>query len=396
MLKSIKGFLEKVDKKLEDLEITVDSKLSNFTQRTKPLQEKVLNNTLSSSKKLIDSLKDEASKRKKSNQTTITELAPHFYQDDVDLNAGLDFFESYETNLRAIQQNHQYLFSLAEKTDKKIYPIFQITVNKAKAMESFVNELAIIPKINTNIERLKQEIDTMCNQIESLENILIQQIDVIANAEMDAWKEKEKAITVQYQQKKIKELEIKELDERNANAKKEKQQLELERLKIQKEIEEQKLKIKLELEEQKIRAKERERADKLREQELALKLVQEQARLQEQFSRDLENYRKHGTLPKKKKKRKTKKLEDIQLENSNQESLDQFLGPPSESSSKNLFSESFEEEETKIEVIQTEETVEQFQLPSTNTPSGEINPPQDSQDLPSNQENVQDVGEDWM
>lgn len=25
-------------------------------------------------------------------------------------------------------------------------------------MESFVNELAIIPKINTNIERLKQEI----------------------------------------------------------------------------------------------------------------------------------------------------------------------------------------------------------------------------------------------
>lgn len=43
----------------------------------------------------------------------------------------------------------------------------------------------------------------MCNQIESLENILIQQIDVIANAEMDAWKEKEKAITVQYQQKKM-------------------------------------------------------------------------------------------------------------------------------------------------------------------------------------------------
>lgn len=104
-------------------------------------------------------------------------------------------------------------------------------------------------------------------------------------------------------------------------------------------------------------------------------------------------------------------MEEVELENPNQDSLEQFLGPESPMVSKpQSQGESVDEEDSQqVEVIATQETVQVEELfLTTANPPASSSPPEkekdteqtttqeEKKDAPSTTEKVEDVDDNWM
>jgi len=263
----------------------------------------------------LASLKDETAKLGSdllSPQATFV-LSPKYYSENVEVTAGLDLLHKYESELLALRTINRNLAAKGDATDKKIGPVYQRIVAEHEAWNKFRKELNIIPDITSNIAKLQGEIEIICNRLDLLESALTEQTEQVHSLQLESYKQHQINLTELYRRKKELSIEEAEHELRIAAFKKEQHKIELEKIKATERITE-----------QMIKAREKERADRIREQEILLEREKEQAKLREQlttaFQKELENFK---ATSEKKDKRKKKK--GLTRSNKDNKSLEQVV-----------------------------------------------------------------------
>jgi len=247
---------------------------------------------------------------------------------------------------------------------KKIGPLYQRVIADHDGWTKFRKELNVIPEITNSISKIQGELETLCLRIDLLESALTEQTEQVQTLQLESYKQHQLNLTELYRRKK--ELAVQEAEQelRIAAFKKEQQRLELEKIKATERMNE-----------QMIKAKEKERADRIRDQEILLEREKEQARMREQlnaaFQKELANFKASRTKREKRKKKKNsfrsrdlKPLEQVVISDDDN-GLEEFLGDSEESSSISSISEMRQHDsESDEELSSTTTTI----LPSEQVP----------------------------
>jgi len=209
----------------------------------------------------------------------------------------------------------------------------------------------MVPDIMQNIEKARSDIEAVCSKVEMLEALLTEQTELLANSSLAAWRNHQSVLTQQHAQQKQLELQEYEQHLRVSTFKITQQKLEIEKLKIHEKITEQML-----------RAKEKEREDRIKEQQVFLEQQKLRESVVQAFQQDMEFYKTHGISRGQKKRRRKKRqptLEQVQLETETAE-LEEFLGETnSDGEGSPLQEQSNDEHSSERPVVLTEE-VSQF------------------------------------
>lgn len=309
MLSSFKGLFSKATESAKASVDSLNSAVAGIEEKVKPL-----------SAKLGESVKPPSEIL---NPGVTFVLAPKYYSENVEITAGLELLHKYEHELLAIHTCSKNLAAKAEATDKKIAPLYQYCLQQNDTWNKFRKEINLIPEISNTISKIYSELEGICSRIDLLEAALTEQTEEVQALQLQSFKQHQMNLTELYRRKKELSVEEAEQELRIAAFKREQQRLELEKIKANERMTE-----------QMIKAKEKERADRIREQEILLQREKEQARMREAlnkaFQEELMTYKVSQNKPKKKKKRTTKKtqksLENIVLSESDT-ALEEFLGP---------------------------------------------------------------------
>eukprot|EP01118_Nematostelium_gracile_P004881 TRINITY_DN1580_c0_g1_i1.p1 TRINITY_DN1580_c0_g1~~TRINITY_DN1580_c0_g1_i1.p1 ORF type:complete len:396 (+),score=145.16 TRINITY_DN1580_c0_g1_i1:36-1223(+) len=263
-------------------------------------------------------------------------IANKFYADNVELAAGIDLLNKYDVELLALRTTHKNMAIKADITDRKIVPVYQKCLAEHKLWNEFRKELNFIPEITENINRMAGDVDEICKRIDLLEATLTEQIEQVYSVQLENYKQHQSNLTELVRKKSDLSVQETEQQLKREALLREQNRLELERIKANER-----------LTEQMIKAREKERADRIREQEILLEREREQAKMREAlnlaFQKELNEYKvvPKGKRDRRRKKKPVKKLEEVKLSD-DEEGLEDFLSETSSTISSSDISSEFE------------------------------------------------------
>jgi len=401
MFNSFKGLFSKAT---ESAKASVDSLNSKFGETVKPLQDQTAQRIkqvdLEKPKKVLASLKDET--QKIGNEILAPGatfvLAPKYYSENVEITAGLELLHKYEHELLAIHTCSKNVASKAEIADKKIAPVYQYCLQQNEAWNKFRKELNLIPEISNTIAKIHAEIEGICSRMDLLEVALTEQTEEVQALQLQTFKQHQVNLTELYRRKKELGVEEAEQELRIAAFKREQQRLELEKIKATERMTE-----------QMIKAKEKERADRIREQEILLEREREQTKMRDSLSRafqdELAAYKASQNKPKKEKKKKKrttrkpaqKSLETVVFSESDT-ALEEFLGPEEsdEEEEENFSKTESDAEPNKQSLLVTEISPEGVTSPQNERKEKEVPATPVKDEKKEEVAAVADVDDSWM
>jgi len=160
----------------------------------------------------------------------------------MNLHAGLKLLQRFERYILNINEKNEALAQKAQVAEKKLPSILQACSSQGEFWNRFQRDISIVlPDILNIVEKTKKDIEYVCTRIEMLENVYTQQLEDLALFEMQIWKELQQKSTRCYAEEKQSELQNYEQEMKIAMIRQRQQELELEKLRIQKVIDEQKV-----------------------------------------------------------------------------------------------------------------------------------------------------------
>jgi len=164
---------------------------------------------------------------------------PNDIRANINLLAGLHFVQRYEDNFAQLHQNNKHLAQKAEVVDKKIQPISALTAAQHETWQKLHKQIQLLPDYINSIECINQDIDAICKRIELLERIFGEQEYELSQMQLQHWELKQKKETEQLRNKKLQDVGQLDQELRSVSVRKNQQEIELEKLRIQERIKEQ-------------------------------------------------------------------------------------------------------------------------------------------------------------
>jgi len=344
-------FEKKVDSTITPIQLKVNEKISRPIQELSKKAEETASQIpkgfdLQKSKEILTSIKEETVKRTISVFNEGIEIPVEFYRDNVEIDAGLEFFQKYESDVALIQCNNRELFVKSEETDAKIVPVYKTCIQQNQIWIQIVKDFNSLDDVINGVSNIKNEIEKICRRVDLLEMALTEQSESVANLEIQTWKDFQNSKTQKYILNKKKEFELYEQEIRIGFVKREQQKLQIEKLKLQNQ-----------LEEKRIKAREKEREDRIREQQLVIERQKEEQKqreqLQQQFQTEFNAYKEHGILPPRR-EQPIRTLEQVDLPSD--PSVEEFLGPKDPENDKKI--EENDEETKKLLIVEENQSLE--------------------------------------
>jgi len=143
-LSGFRDILSRVEKRIEELKPS-DTAVTDVLRRTIPFE----------SASIVD---------------------PALYRNGVNLFAGSEILDKYETSLRTIHDNNVRLAMRAEQTDSLIYPAVIYLWDETKAIQHLQKTMQQMPAMLKTVENLKRSCVDLAVQLEETEKLLDAQI----------------------------------------------------------------------------------------------------------------------------------------------------------------------------------------------------------------------------
>eukprot|EP01117_Protostelium_nocturnum_P004737 TRINITY_DN1717_c0_g1_i1.p1 TRINITY_DN1717_c0_g1~~TRINITY_DN1717_c0_g1_i1.p1 ORF type:complete len:400 (+),score=177.73 TRINITY_DN1717_c0_g1_i1:111-1310(+) len=234
----------------------------------------VQNNLRETVKEIEESVKETPLIRKDLNlesfrllSSSSSQIPPSFYNQQVELNSGVVLSQLYQADVSLLKQNNTKVVKQSDATDAKVVIAVQIAQYQVDSFNKFTKELETsLPEFTSTVARMNRDIDFLCCRIEKLENVLTQQLEDCSIQRIQNFDLQQSQETAKFRAKKQTEYVAADQNLKNEAMKREKMAMEVEKMKIQHSMQQMKLE-----------AQAKERADRIREQEIQLEREKHQA-----------------------------------------------------------------------------------------------------------------------
>ncbi|KAM9973840.1 hypothetical protein ACTFIW_010973 [Dictyostelium discoideum] len=130
---------------------------------------------------------------------------------EVDLYNGTLLLRNFEVKLKQIRINGQILAEHAEEVDKKFPELIKVCAYQHDVWKKADAEFSKLGELNTMVETIQLNLDSIISKIESLEINLSLDIDNYLDSELSKWKDKKESEIIKFDS--LKKLELNKLQE---------------------------------------------------------------------------------------------------------------------------------------------------------------------------------------
>ncbi|EAL60494.1 hypothetical protein DDB_G0293990 [Dictyostelium discoideum AX4] len=130
---------------------------------------------------------------------------------EVDLYNGTLLLRNFEVKLKQIRINGQILAEHAEEVDKKFPELIKVCAYQHDVWKKADAEFSKLGELNTLVETIQLNLDSIISKIESLEINLSLDIDNYLDSELSKWKDKKESEIIKFDS--LKKLELNKLQE---------------------------------------------------------------------------------------------------------------------------------------------------------------------------------------